>query len=62
MITRDNQGKIVGQIEHVWDANGNSISTNTSFYNEKPVAQQVTIRDSQGHVSSRTVLGGRIFP
>jgi hypothetical protein len=62
MIARDNQGKIVGQIEYIWDANGNSVSTNTSFYNEKPVVQQVTIRDRQGHVESRTILGGKIFP
>ena len=48
MIMRDNQGKIVNQIEHIWDGNGGSVSTNTTYVNEKPVVQLVTIRDGQG--------------
>jgi len=30
MIARDNQGKIVGQIEHLRDAQGNTVDTVTS--------------------------------
>jgi hypothetical protein len=37
MITRANQGKIVGQIEHLRDARGNTVDTVTSYYNERPV-------------------------
>lgn len=62
MIMRDSQGKIVNQIENIWDANGNSVSTTTSYVNERPVVQLVTIRDGQGHIESRTFLGGKIFP
>ena len=62
MIARDNQGKIVGQIENMRDANGNSVFTTTSYVNEKPTVQFVTIRDGQGHIESRTILGGKILP
>ena len=62
MITRDSQGRIVGQIEHIWDTNGGSVSTNTTYVNERPMVQQVTIRDGQGHFESRTILGGKLFP
>ena len=49
MIVRDNQGKIVGQLEHFRDANGNTVDTNTMYSNERPVVQQITVRDNQGH-------------
>jgi pSer/pThr/pTyr-binding forkhead associated (FHA) protein len=62
MIMRDSQGKIVNQIENIRDARGNSVSTTTTYVNERPVVQQVTIRDGQGHIESRTILGGKLFP
>ena len=62
MITRDSQGKIVGQIENFWDADGNSVTTVASYVNEKPAVQLVTIRNGQGHAESRTILGGKLFP
>jgi hypothetical protein len=62
MITRDNQGKIVGQIEHMRDAQGNTVDTVTSYYNERPVIQRITIRDTQGHVESKTILNGKLLP
>lgn len=62
MITRDNNGKIVGQIEHMRDAQGNTVDTVTSYYNERPVIQRITIRDTQGHVETRTILNGKLLP
>ena len=62
MITRDNNGKIVGQIEHLRDAQGNTVDTVTSYHNERPVVQQITIRDTQGHVETRTILNGKLLP
>ena len=63
MIMRDNNGKIVGQIEHFRDAQGNTVDTVTmSYSNERPVVQQITIRDTQGHVESRTILNGKLLP
>ncbi len=62
MIMRDNQGKVVGQIEHLRDAQGNTIDTNTMYYNERPVVQLITMRDTQGHVETRTILNGKLLP
>ena len=63
MITRDNNGKIVGQIEHLRDAQGNTVDTNTMYDSrEQPKVQQITIRDTQGHVESRTILNGKLLP
>jgi hypothetical protein len=63
MISRDNQGKIVGQIEHLRDAQGNTVDTNTTYDSrERPVVQKITIRDTRGHVESRTILNGKLLP
>lgn len=63
MMIRDNQGKVVGQLEHIRDANGNTVDTNTMFdSHERPVVQQITIRDTQGHVESKTILNGKLLP
>jgi hypothetical protein len=62
MLVRDNQGKVVGQLEHFRDANGNTYDTNTIYSNERPVVQLVSIRDNQGHIESRTILNGKLLP
>jgi hypothetical protein len=62
MIVRDNQGNIVGQLEHFRDNNGNIVDSNTTYSNERPVVQQITIRDNQGHVESKTILNGKLLP
>jgi hypothetical protein len=63
MMIRDNQGKVVGQIEHLRDAKGNTVDTNTMYDScERPKVQQITIRDTQGHVESKTILNGKLLP
>jgi hypothetical protein len=62
MIVRDNQGKIVGQLEHLRDAQGNTIDSVVSYSNERPVVQLITTRDTQGRVETRTILGGKLLP
>lgn len=62
MIVRDNNGKVVGQLEHFRDGNGNTVDTNTMYYAERPVMQQITIRDNQGHTECRTILNGKLLP
>ena len=62
MIMRDNNGKIFGQIEHFRDALGNTVDTVTSYSDERPVIQQITVRDTQGHAESRTILNGKLLP
>jgi hypothetical protein len=62
MLVKDNRGKIVGQLEHFRDSNGNTFDTNTMYSNERPVVQLITVRDTQGKVESKTVLGGKLLP
>jgi hypothetical protein len=63
MIIRDNRGKIVGQLEHFRDTNGNTADMNTLYDSrERPVVQQITLRDTQGHVESKTILNGKLLP
>jgi hypothetical protein len=63
MIVRDNHGKIVGQLEHFRDTNGNTFDTNTMYDSrERPVVQRISIRDNQGHVENRTILNGKLLP
>lgn len=62
MVTRDNSGKVVGQLEHFRDAQGNTIDTVTSYHNERPAVQLITVRDNQGKVATKTILGGKLLP
>lgn len=62
MIVRDNQGKVVGQLEHLRDAQGNTVDTVTSYSSERPVMQLITTRNNQGNVETRTILGGKLLP
>lgn len=62
MIVRDNQGKIIGQLEHFRDANGNTVDTNTMYSNERPVIQNITVRDNQGRTETKTILNGKLLP
>jgi hypothetical protein len=44
------------------DNNGNTVDTNTMYDSrERPVVQRITIRDTQGHVESRTILNGKLL-
>jgi hypothetical protein len=63
MIVRDNHRKIVGQLEHFRDSNGNTVDTNTLYDSrEQPRVQQITVRDNQGHTETRTILNGKLLP
>jgi hypothetical protein len=62
MIVKDNQGNVVGQIEHLRDANGNTVDTNTMYSGGRPVTQTISVRDNQGHVETRSILGGKLLP
>jgi hypothetical protein len=62
MIVRDNSGRVVGQLEHLRDSQGNTVDAVTSYYNERPVVQLITVRDTQGKVESKTILNGKLLP
>ena len=54
MIVRDNRGKIVGELQHLRHANGNTVDSATTYYAGRPIVQLITTRDNQGRVESRT--------
>lgn len=62
MMVRDNHGRVVGQLEQFRDAQGNSVTANTLYYNERPVTQTISMRDNQGHVETRIIQNGRLLP
>ena len=62
MLIRDNHGRVTALIEHLRDAQGNTVGTVTSYSNDPPVVQLITIRDTQGKVESKTILNGKLLP
>jgi hypothetical protein len=62
MITRDNHGNIIGEINISRTSDGRTITTQTSYLNGQVVFQNVSVRDSQGHVETTHVLGGKVLP
>jgi hypothetical protein len=58
----DNKGNICNKISNVNTSDGRTITTQTSFLNGQVTAQNVTVRDSKGHVESTYILGGKIRP
>lgn len=62
MITRDNQGNIIGEVNTSRASDGKIITTQTSYLNGRVTSQNVTVRDSQGRVETTNVLGGKILP
>jgi hypothetical protein len=60
MIVRDNAGKVVGQLEHFRDAQGNTVDANTTYdSSERPRVQQIT-GSAQESVRRRDFRGFRL--
>ena len=57
MIVRNNRGEIVGEMNTTITREGTVITTNTIYNDGRPVAQNISIRDSQGNVRSEDVFG-----
>ena len=62
MKTFDNNGKLVGEINHSRTADGTSITTNTQFYNGRPTNQNITVFEPNGKVSVTNVINGKLLP
>jgi hypothetical protein len=61
MITYDDNN-VVGEINTSYTSDGKVITTNTAYYNGRPVAQTISVRDSQGRVETTNILGGKVLP
>ena len=62
MKTFDNNGKLIGEINHSRTADGTSITSNTLYNNGRPVNQNITVRQPNGKISITNVLNGKLLP
>jgi hypothetical protein len=62
MLSRDNQGEVVGEINNSFTDNGDRVVTNTMYCRGNPVFQHIAIRDNEGRVHTTNVLDGKILP
>lgn len=58
MITRDNHGTIIGEINISRASDGRIVTTQTSYLNGQVALQNVPVRDSQGHVETTHPCAG----
>jgi hypothetical protein len=61
MKTYDNFGKLIGEINTIYTKQG-VVTTNTVYYNDHVMSQQISIRDNQGKVTSEVVIGSKLIP
>ena len=61
MIIRNNRGEVIGEMNTTITREGTVMTTNTIYNGGRPVAQNISIRDSQGNVRSEDVFG-KILP
>jgi hypothetical protein len=62
MLNRNNKGEIVNEMNTTITQEGTVIRTNTMYNNGRPVAQNISVRDTEGKVRTTNVLGGKILP
>lgn len=63
MQGRNNHDEVVNEINTSYTNDGQVITTSTAYDGRgNPVFQRVSIRRSDGTVSTTTVLGGKILP
>lgn len=64
MKSFDNNGKLVGEINHFRTADGRAVTTNTMYdtYTGRTANQNVTVFEPNGNVSVTSVLNGKLLP
>ncbi len=62
MVTRNNSGEVVNEMNVSITQDGTVIRTNTMYSNGRPIVQNITVRDSHGTVHTTNVIGGKILP
>ena len=64
MKTYDNHGRLVGEINTSVQPDGTVITTNTTYNtnNGQPISQNISVRDSQGKVTTKNIIGGKLLP
>ncbi len=62
MKSYDNNGKLVGEINHFRTISGDSVTTNTMHNNGSVVSQTVTVAQPNGKVNTTSTIGGKLLP
>jgi len=64
MKTFDNEARLIGEINTTFAQDGAVITTNTTYNptNGQPIAQNISVRDSQGRVTTQNTIGGKLLP
>lgn len=62
MITHDNFGNVVSETNVIRTNDGVTVTTNTMFHNNRPLAQTISIRDRPGNVETKNIVGGKLMP
>jgi hypothetical protein len=64
MKTFDNHGKLVSEINHFRTADGNSVTSNTTYntYNGQPTNQTVSVSQPNGKVTTTNIINGKLLP
>ena len=64
MKSYDSQGRLVGEINTTFMQDGTVITTNTIYNanNGQAISQNISVRDSQGKITTRNTFGGKLLP
>ena len=64
MKTYDNQNRLVGEINTTFLQDGTVVTSNTSYNpnNGQAISQHISVRDSQGKVTTKNTFGGKLLP
>jgi hypothetical protein len=64
MKTYDSQNRLVGEINTTYAQDGTVITTNTIYNgsNGQAISQNISVRNSQGKITTKNTFGGKLLP
>jgi len=62
MQIRDNQGRLIGEINTVVRPGEGVIISNTVYSGERVITQTISTRDNAGNVKTETLFNGKVLP
>ena len=64
MKTYDSQNRLVGEINTTFMQDGTVVTTNTIYNpnNRQAISQNISVRNSQGKVTTKDTFGGKLLP
>jgi hypothetical protein len=64
MKTYDSQNRLVGEINTTFLQDGTVVTSNTSYNpnNGQAISQHISVRNSQGKITTRNTFGGKLLP